>query len=295
MRLYYLLLMALLSGCGNSQEEVGAKMEHGKSIVDIKVGSSIDDLLKSSPMKFSEECMDTVGICWYKINLRSADPSLPTAVVNVDGTGLSIEKVTDISVVRSKGEKTIADFDLTLLGLPDDTSHDDNRKWIYNLLADFKSAGWSKYFYPADPRISGKEFSKLPAGKEVFGEYPLSHPMFDPTFALPLENWIAVKSFYNWYLYKDSAFAHVMVQRRDSDIAPSEKGTYLVTIEFTSQENTWKLDFKEEERADWKEKFPARLKELLQRRATAENLARAAGVDIEDGYRAPQIEIKNQK
>jgi hypothetical protein len=295
MRFYYLLLLALLSGCGNSQEEVSAKMEHGKSIVDVKVGSSIDDLLKNSPLKFSEECMDSVGICWYKINLRSADPFLPTIIVNVSGADLSIEKVTDISIVRSKGEKTVADFDLTLRGLPDNTSHDDNRKWIYELLADFKAAGWNKYFYPADPRISGKELAKLPVGKKVFGELPLSHPMFDPDFNLPLDNWIAVKSFYNWYLYKDNAFAHVMVQRRDSDTAPSEKGTYLVTIEFTSQENTWKLDFKEEDRADWKEKFPARLNELLLRRASAEKLARAAGVDIEDGYRAPEIEIKNQK
>lgn len=290
MKHHLLILLVLLSGCGNDQGEVSTKMEKSNPVVKIDVDGSFDALFKSSPLRFSEECPASMGICWYKINMRSGDPSIPNVVVDVAGDHLTVDKVTDISVSRVTGEENVTDFDLTLLGLPDNTSHEDNRKWVYELLNGFKLAGWKKYFYPADPRISGDELAKIPQGKQVFGEYPLSHPMFDPDVSLALDKWMEVKSFYNWYMYKGNEFVHVMVQRSDSDTEPKSKGTYLTVIEFTSQENTWKLDFKEEDRADWKQKFPARLNELLARRAEAEKLARLAGVQIQENYQAPDIE-----
>ncbi len=291
MRNCWPLLLVLLVGCGQSQNEGKPEMTVGNAVLELEVGKSIDGLLENSPLKFSEECLPAASVCWYKIKYRSADPSLPTVIINQGGSPLTITKVTDVSVVRAKKEETISDFSVTLLGLPDNTDHEENRKLVYKLLSDFSAAGWKKYFYPSDPRISGTELGKIPPGNRVFGESPLSKPMFDPNVELSLDRWVAVKTFYDWYLYSGNTFAHVMVQRRDSDTSPESKGTYLISIDFTAQETTWALNFEEDDRPNWKSLFPARLKELRLRRDVAEKFARDAGVAIEENYEAPKMEL----
>ncbi len=229
-------------------------------------------------------------MCWYKIKYRSGDPSLPAVRVAQGKSALTLESVTDVSIVDAGINKNIEDFSVTLLGLPDDSSHDENKKLVCKVIDDLKSAGWKKYYYPADPRIPGSELGKLHSEDDMFGEFSLSQPRFDPDIELDMQQWLSVERFYSWYLYQDDVRVKLKVQRRDSDSSLQVSGTYLISLEFTSLDYNWRIDAKEEDRTRWQELFPARLKSLQLRREAAEKRARAAGVVIDESYEPPKIE-----
>ncbi len=98
--------------------------------------------------------------------------------------------------------------------------------------------------------------------------------------------------FYDWYLYSGDYLAHIKVLR-NSAVASTETGSYLIKIEFTSLNTFWQNSFEEEERPNWRKLFPEHLKALLLLRSEAESKARTAGVEIDQSYQAPSMELVN--
>jgi hypothetical protein len=262
--------------------------------INIEPGHSINVLLQSSPVQFSEDCLAAVDVCWYEVRRGGRGQSLISVSVNQPEGAALIEKVVGLSIIaRGAKTKDIENFTVTLRGLPDNSSHEENKKIVYSLISDLRAAGWRKYYFPSDPRISGDELKKFSWNDGVFGATPLSHPLFDANHEMSPSEWLSTDGFYNWYMYMGNWIAHIRAQRRDSVANPAESGVYLIRVEFKSLDNFWLTNFEEAVRPKWKDLFPGHLQRLLNERLSTEARAKAAGVSIDENYLPPRMERVN--
>lgn len=288
MKWCYLLLLIFLAGCDSTQDKDPNKTPGNLASLHIRLGAPVAQFLKNSPVSFTADCLDALDMCWYEADRRGV--LLNLSLSEPEGT-LELDQVAGLSIaVDGKASSNIQALNIDLRGLPDNSRHQQNKDLIYRLIRELKSAGWQKYYYPSDPRIPGSELNKLDWKNSLLGTNPLSHPLFDANREMSLEEWLGVSTFYDWYLYHGNYIAHVRALRYDSKSTPLETGVYLISINLMSLDTFWAGDFAEEQRAQWKTRLPAQLKALLQRRSQAETRARAAGVNIEEGYEPPLME-----
>ncbi|KAA5841678.1 hypothetical protein F2A38_14120 [Pseudomonas chlororaphis] len=293
MKTLWLLSLVLLAGCDGFTNEGTYKVKKETKNIDIQLGSSVEDLLKQSPARFSSDCLAAANICWHEINKSRGDRDLLSLSITQPESALELDQVVSLDIVADDAvSKNIEEVEVTFRGLPDNSTHEENRTLIYDLIDKLKAAGWHKYYFPSDPRIPGSELGKYDWEKSVFGRSPLSHPLFDPDRKMSLEQWTTSGMFYDWYLYRGDYLAHIKVLR-NSAVASTETGSYLIKIEFTSLNTFWQNSFEEEKRPDWKKLLPEHLKALLLLRSEAESKARAAGVEIDQSYQAPAMELVN--
>jgi hypothetical protein len=280
--------MGLLIGCN---DDSNGSMSVEKPLIKLELEQSIEALTAESPIEFSKECLDEADMCWYKINRTGSDPLLPSFQIQQSGRILLLQQATDISIASTQRiDESVQNFNITLRGLPDNSPHEETQKFIYTLIGDIKEAGWQHYYFPSDPRISGTQADKIDSPDEVLGSYVMSHPWLDPEHQIDLQRWLKFGSFYNWYFYNDGSYLHLRAWRRDSDSAPMEKATYLITLEFLTESAYWLSGFSDEDdKARWKELLPARLDDYRQHREKQEERAREAGIEIDEAYQDPPI------
>ncbi|WP_137974001.1 hypothetical protein [Pseudomonas sp. F(2018)] len=289
MKFYLALVMGLLVGCNDDSNGRNMNSEH--ALIKLELEQPIETLAAESPIEFSKECLDEAGMCWYKISRAGSDPLLPTFEVQQGGRVLLLQQATDISIAfNQRIDESVQNFNITLRGLPDNSTHEATQEFLYTLISDIEEAGWQHYYSPSDPRISGSQADKIDSPDDVLGSYVMSHPWLDPDHQIDLQRWLELGSFYNWYFYNDGAYLHLRAWRRDSENAPMEKATYLITLEFLTESAYWLSGFSEEEDKErWKELLPARLDEYRQQREKLEARARAAGIEIDEAYQDPPI------
>lgn len=292
MRILIILVAFSLSAYG-SAGEIAPKGRIMQSNQDIEIifGGSIDTLLENYPSTFSTECLAPVDTCWHTVTNRLSSPSLPTVTVKDDAhTLLKIQNVADLNVVINKRRgPEIRDISLTIKGLPDDSLHSEQKDFIYNILRQLMSSGWEHmYRFPA-ARIPGSESHKLEDAEYVLGEYALIHPWFDPRSEASIEQWIQYGGAYSWLFYQDYAYMNVLIQRRDSQAEPGERGTYLIQIKLMDESSYWRQHFSGEQLNKWQQLLPGLLEQYRQSRESREEKARAAGIEIEESYRDPPI------
>ena len=174
--------------------------------------------------------------------------------------------------------------------MPDNSTHEENKKLVYALISDLKASGWKRYYYPSAPRITGAELSKLDRADSVFSNTPLTNPLFDADYEVSLSDWLATNGFYGSYMYSGDYLSHVAVQRRNSSADPERTGVYLITVEFMSLNDFWRTDFEQAVRPKWKALFPAHLQQLRNKRLSTEARAKAVGVSIDESYQPPNME-----
>ncbi|WP_053151911.1 hypothetical protein [Pseudomonas protegens] len=288
MKLCYLLLALFLAGCDNTQDTASNKTRSSVARLHISLGTPVAEFLEKSPVSFTADCLDAVNLCWYEADRQGA--LLDLSLSQPEGT-LELDPVAGLQIaVDGHASSNIQALNINLRGLPDNSTHQANKELIYSLLEKLKSAGWQKYYFPSDPRISAVELKKLDWKESLLGSHPLSHPLFDANQEMSLDEWLGVGMFYDWYLYHGDYIAHVRALRYDSKDAPRQTGVYLISLNLSSLDRFWATDFAEQQRTHWKTLFPAHLKELLQRREAVETRARAVEVNIEDSYSPPLME-----
>ena len=151
------------------------------------------------------------------------------------------------------------------------------------------SGGWEHmYRFPA-ARIPGSESHKLEGAEYVLGGYALIHPWFDPRYEASIEQWMQYSGVYSWLFYQDYAYMNVLVQRRDSQTEPGERGTYLIQIKLMDESSYWRQHFSGEQLNNWQQLLPGLLEQYRQSRELREEKARAAGIEIEESYQDPPI------
>ncbi|NQD92770.1 hypothetical protein HP532_08930 [Pseudomonas sp. CrR25] len=290
-------LALFLSACNEKDNPGSTNMTTSHPVIEVQFEQTIDSLIAQSPLEFTPDCMQPVGMCWYEISRRSADPNLPTVKVLHGAQNLTIEQVSDISIVMDdEVGQNINNLSITLRGLPDNSSHADTQSFIYALLETIQAAAWKHYYFPSDPRIPGNASDTITASGNVLGEHVMSHPWLAPDYRLDLKRWLEIGGFYDWYFYNDGVYLHLKARRHDSDKAPKERGTYLIKLAFSTEHEYWRGDFTEaEEKPHWKERLPERLEGYRQQRKELEDKARAAGIAIDENYQDPPIKALEEK
>lgn len=283
-----LLLVIFLAGCDKPQDTQPNRLTDTVASLHIPLAATVDEVIANSPVRFGADCLEAVDMCWYEADRQGA--LLDLSLSQPEGT-LELDQVSGLSMtVDGQVSNHIQALNIDLRGLPDNSTHEQNKELIYRLIGNLKSAGWQAYYFPSDPRIPGAQWHKLDGQESLLGMTPLSHPLFDAKREMSLEEWLAVGTFYDWYLYQGNFIAHVRALRYDSKSAPLETAVYLISVNLMSLDRFWASHFAEHQRAHWKTLLPAQLQALQQRRSQAETRARAAGVTLEEGYAPPAIE-----
>ncbi|MDR6915931.1 hypothetical protein J2X66_002799 [Pseudomonas sp. 3296] len=292
MKKIFFFALFVLAGCNESQNMLETStMKSETQLIELKLLNPVKDTTTNSVIPFTESCMSQVDTCWYTIQKSANDKSLPTVNVSFNGRKLSLEQAVDVTiVVDKKTSDDIETLNIILRGLPKGSTHEQYRTLIYTLLGKIKESGWSHFFLPEDPRISGSQIEKISSPEYVLGQYVSSHPWLDPDYKLDLKRWLKIGSFYNWYFYNNGAYLHLKAWRQNDDEAPTEKATYLITLEFQSEKKFWQDGISDEkDRLHWKELLPKRLKSYHAARLALEEKARAAGIEIDESYQDPPI------
>lgn len=280
------LSLIILVACNDDEPN----MKNKKPTVELALNIPIQDTLNKNTDQFTRECMQNLGLCWYKIKNSANDKNLPGAVIGVANSSLSLQQVTTVTIVidESLGHD-VDNIDITLRGLPDNSTHENNRDFILEVIKNIKISGWERYYLPEEPRISGSQAPKITTPGEVLGRYVLSHPWLDPDYNIDIEHWLKA-DIYNWFFYNDGTYLELNARRRDSKESPMKTGTYLITLNFKSERAFWLSGISsEKDRANWVALLPGRLEISHAARVALEEKARAAGIEIDESYQDPPI------
>ncbi|MDR6915534.1 hypothetical protein J2X66_002402 [Pseudomonas sp. 3296] len=262
--------------------------------IEIAIHSPTKGIVDLSNNEFSQQCMKDLGLCWYKIDKSANDKNLPDVLVKNGSNSLSLSQLTNITIVTDERvSDKVENLNITLRGLPDNSSHEQNKIFIYELIENIKSSGWKHYYFVEDPRIPGSQAEKIDSPDHVLGHYVSSHPWLDPNYKIDIDRWLKIGSFYNWFFYNDGVYLHLKAWRHDSKDTPTKTGTYLISLEFQSEREYWKSSIPENERNRWEELLPEKLSNLHETRSTIEKKARAVGIEIDESYQDPLIQALN--
>jgi hypothetical protein len=280
-RLILLPLFLVLSACGE---------ESGRETVRVNMGAGVAEFLKNSPVKFNSDCSVLLKLCFHKFRLPFSSEQLPDVLISGAGLDLIIHQIQGILIYDdSTTAGKLEAVDITLRGVPGRSDVKLAKNFAYGVVKNILEAGWVRYIFPDEPRVSGKESKKLSDCERFLGHYVLVHPCFDPAYEMSEEQWAAMSSFYNWYFYKDGYYLKFTAWRsRDEKYLPGQ-ASYLFTIEIKSEQEFWLLHFKGGDRTRWKQLLPELLDVYTSRRETIENEAEHAGIEIDRTYQDPPI------
>lgn len=282
------LTLTFLAGCNNGE----SNMTKNNTSIELSINSSIQKNIDQRAIKFSKNCMQQASLCWYEFSTSANDVQLPDVAIKTAASTLTLKKAINITMlIDERIGEDVEDINISLRGLPDNTTHEENIAQISALLADIRDAGWTHFFMHEDPRISGSQADKIATPATVLGRYVGSHPWLDPDYQLDLKRWLEIGSFYNWYFYNNGIYLHLKAWKRDDETAPSEKATYLISLEFKSERAFWTTGITDEsDRANWKSLLPKRLENYRAIRLAIETKARASGIEIDETYQDPPIQ-----
>jgi hypothetical protein len=297
MKKILIVILLLIGGCDEvSKSAEDPTMTNQSATIEVELLTPINKITTHTPSPFTESCMPQVNICWYKIQKSANDSDLPTINVKNNGSILSLDHAVSTTIALNKDTtENIENLNVILRGLPKGSTHEQYRNLIFSLIEKIQKSGWTHFYLPEDPRISGSQADKISSPEEVFGQYVSSHPWLDPDYQLDLKRWLQIGSFYRWYFYKDGVYLKLKAWKQNDPEAPTEKATYLITLDFNSESEFW-LDgiTDKKERLQWKELLPERLNAYHKARLELEEKARAAGIEIDESYQDPPIQALGQ-
>jgi len=289
-RLTILVIFLLLTSCKETYKTEGTDMQKEKPIIEINLQEDINVVMARSPLPFKPDCLKSSNVCWYSISNSHNSKTLPTASIKTGKYTLLLKNAARITTdIWGNQGNQIENIDITLRGLPDDSLHEDSQEALYHLINGLQRAGWKHYYRRSDPRISGKEMDKIDLPREVLEKGVSSHPWLDPNYKIDKERWLKIGSFYNWYFYNNDSYLHLRAWRQLSKHHPNERGTYLITLKFSTETEFWQTPFQGEDELRWKELLPNELAIAKKQREELESKARAAGIEIDESYQDPLI------
>ncbi len=269
-------------------------MEGQTTTVEISLHEDIKNVVARSPIPFKPDCLAAVGVCWYEISRPPNSKELPTASVKTGSRTLLLKNTFRISTaVFDRYGSQIENIEIILRGLPDDSLHEDHQNSIYTLISGLQRAGWKHYYHRSDPRISGKEMNKINTPEEILKKRVFSHPWLDPNYKIDLKRWLEIGPSYSWYFFNEGSYLHLQARHWLSKKAPKERGTYLVSLTFSTEAEFWRTPFQGKDKLRWKELLPDELMIAKKQREELEVDARAAGIEIDESYQDPLINALN--
>ncbi|MCY1358797.1 hypothetical protein D9M69_453400 [compost metagenome] len=260
--------------------------------LELRFGEIMQSLLNRSPVELHANCLRPADICFHEFDYSANSPRLPSIVIKHNDQSLKLEHVIHLMTSSNAAATTdVEKFDITIRGRPDNSTHEENRRFVYSIVAAIKAAGWMRYISPTSPRVPGAQAGNIDTPDKIAGLYVFSHPWFDPDYTMPLEQWNKVEGFYDWYFYSSGVHLNLSAIRIDTKADPANRGNYLVSLELKVDDYYWRYYFDtKEEQANWKKLLPAELRKYAELRAENEARLRAAGIEIDESYQNPPIE-----
>lgn len=250
--------------------------------VSVKLGELGPDFQKRYPSQVRIN-KQPAGLDFYRINLDTR----PRGTVTVDHGAHSFRIDDVLSVLTS------IDVDMPLQGFeeisinagitdPDLIPHEEARDKLYAILKAIEQKGWRVLISEDDPRISGKD--RLNYVLTVTNSIGL-----DTKYVPTLDEWMRIQDLTDWSFYADRQFLTVHFKRERTLLDPAKPGSYLLTYTLKSEVENFRGYVGANNRRDWKQKLPAALDDLKQRRAKAEAALKSQGIKIDETYQDPPL------
>jgi hypothetical protein len=201
--------------------------------------------------------------------------------------GFSLENVLSVLGTEDKSNSAEGIYGWNInFGVSRDQADTDEaaRDMVMRLLGRLRAAGWRRYIYPSEPRLSGAQAWRYGALPEVF-LYPLDS-LYMPT----LDEWkfILIKSPI-WLFVADGVYLKFSVNEMNSGKFPG-KSTYLLSMAIESEYAFYGIGYAggdEEKIAQWKKLVPAEVESDHLKRVQIESALEAQGYVIEKSYQDP--------
>ncbi|WP_176517293.1 hypothetical protein [Pseudomonas faucium] len=276
----YAFLLGLV-GCGE------ANMNREKPTIRFEIDTPIDKALSSSSVDFKKNCMQ--GLCLYKFSLSFANTLRADVSINSNNGNLKFDDVVSTTLGTFENN-TINNARVTLGGVPQDSKHDQAMRYFYQQIGKLQTAGWKRYIFQNEARVSSEEARKFESTRSIFGKPVGTGPWKDPALKLSAEEWLALPTINSWYFYRNGVYLLLRVQRENDTQAPQKQGSYLFTLSFESESEFYKGFVEgEKNRENWKAHVPAELKRMAQERAQTEARLKQMGIAIDEDYQDPPI------
>jgi len=181
-----------------------------KNNIQVEVGESPQEFVKRYG-KLVEVNDKNYGLAFYAINWSTKNRGHLTvkngpSTVSFD-TVLSVSTTFD-SDYPSEGFSGI----WIAMGLAQDSAiaHDEARKQFYALMQRIQEAGWKRFLYVSDPRLSGEDAFRYQI-KESDTNYSL-----DPSHVPALSDWMRLKDRSKWLFYLNGVYMDVALEGSES-------------------------------------------------------------------------------
>ncbi|MGN8261973.1 hypothetical protein ACLEJW_21950 [Pseudomonas sp. SMSB3] len=262
-------------------------MNENKSTIRFQIDAPIDNALASSSTTFKKDCMQ--GVCLYKFSLSFANPVRANLSIDSKTGSLNFDDV--VSTTLGTFESNIINnARVTLGGVPEDSEHEQAMRYFNQQVEKLLSAGWERYIFQNEARVSGEEAYKFENPRSILGKPVGTGPWKDPALKLSAEEWLTLPTINSWYFYRDGVYLIFRVQREKNTQAPQKLGSYLFTLNFESESDFYKGFVEgEKDRENWKALVPAELKRMAQERAQTEARLKKMGIAIDEDYQDPPI------
>lgn len=164
----------------------------------------------------------------------------------------------------------------------DTLAHDEARQRFHAVLRKIQDAGWSRWIYPADPRLRGEEAFRYQINEDE-ANYSL-----DPNYLPPMNVWMKLKNRSQWSFYLNKVEMTVTLSRDQDRMKEHLPGAYFISIKMQSQDEIQREEFQENERSRWKSLYPAMRKKRLSERLEVEKKLQLSGYKIDVEYKNPE-------
>ncbi|HEK1010975.1 TPA: hypothetical protein SMP92_004284 [Pseudomonas putida] len=275
------LFFILITACGEPS------LSTNNPTIQFEIDTPIDAALSSSSVKFNKDCAQ--GLCLYKFSLSFTNASRANLTMNSSTDRLEFNDI--VSTTLGTFESNIINYArVTLGGVPQDSEHNQAMRYFYEQVDKLRLAGWKRYIFQNEARVSGEEARKFESARSILGSPVGTGPWKDPALKLSAEDWLALPTINSWYFYKDGVYLLFRVQREKNTEAPQKLGSYLFTLNFESESEFYKGFVEgEKDRENWKSLVPPILKRMAQERAQTEARLKKMGIAIDENYQDPPI------
>jgi len=278
-KIFCAILFTTLTACGDSSM-------NKELIIRSDLNGTIENMLSSSTASFDKDCNSS--LCFYDFDVPAESTNKATAFLTSSGSPLIFNDVISAVFITHDGS-IITDTNIILNGVAENSRHAEAAIYFYETLDKLKAAGWQRYIFPSEARITGAEAKKFDHFDEVLGVPVGTGPWKDPALKLNQTDWLAMPTINSWYFYKNGNYLQLRVQRKNSLQEPQERGTYLFSLNFQTEAEFYKSFVESDDREKWTTLLPAELKRMAQERALTEARLKKMGIAIDEDYQDPPI------
>lgn len=252
-------------------------------VVEIKIGWTGEEFLRRNnlPAKDSVD-KQPAGLSFYEVDWSVS----ARGTVRLEHGGYSFDIPHALGVVGTEDierlDAGIESYAITA-GITADGPilHDEARRLFLDFIQTLTERGWKPAISYNYPRLKGEQ-----AYKYFEEDFAYSVP---PDYRQTLEQWMAMDFAY-WRLHAGDVFLNIRINRDRKRMIPDEPGAYLLALTLISKEEKAKSHFQgEKDRANWKNLWVDKIKELKKERYAKEEALRKRGFDIDTNYEEPKI------